>query len=90
MRRHAVFRPEDLAAVITSRTLSLPSLKEQWLNASEAALELIRHLPLEDAGCFYLDATGQPISPDPDSANFAKLTRHFGSLKGAWPRIVAR
>jgi hypothetical protein len=88
MRRHAVFRPEDLAAVITTEPLTLLALKEEWLNASARALELIRHLPLSDAGCLYLDGKGEPVTPEPESAGFAQLTRHFGSLKGAVPRIA--
>ena len=89
MRRHAVFRPDDLAAVITNEPLFLPALKEQWLNESESALELIRRLPLEHAGCLYLNANGVPVTPEPNRAGFAQLTRHFGSLKGALPRVVS-
>ena len=88
MRRHAVFRPEDAAAILTVQPISLPALKEQWLRASESALEQIRRLPPEEVGCLYLDSAGQPVSPDPESSEFAKLTRHYGSVKGAWPRIV--
>ncbi|MBI5800635.1 MAG: hypothetical protein HZA92_07895 [Verrucomicrobia bacterium] len=45
-------------------------------------------LPTSERGCLYLGATGHPICPDPASPDFAKLTRHYGCLKGAWPRIV--
>ena len=27
------------------------------------------------------------ITPDPGSPDFPKLTRHFGSIRGAWPKI---
>jgi hypothetical protein len=40
-------------------------------------------------GCLYLDRAGKPVCPDPATTEFPKLTRHFGSVKGAWPRIVA-
>jgi hypothetical protein len=59
-----------------------------WLEASSAALELIARLPLDEVGCLYLDHTGRPVCPDPAAPDFPKLTRHFGSVKGAWPRIV--
>ncbi|MCX6930772.1 MAG: hypothetical protein NT154_47350 [Verrucomicrobia bacterium] len=39
-------------------------------------------------GCLYLDRTGKPVCPDPAAPDFPKLTRQFGSVKGAWPRIV--
>jgi hypothetical protein len=35
-----------------------------------------------------LETPRKPVCPDPASPDFAKLTRHFGSVKGAWPRIV--
>ena len=88
--RQAVYRPEDLADLTLSEPVTLPQLKEQWLEASSAALELIARLPLHEVGCLYLDRTGKPVCPDPAAPEFPKLTRHFGSVKGAWPRIVER
>lgn len=85
--RQAVYRVEDLADLKLSQPVTLPELKERWLEASTSAIELIGRLPLSEVGCLYLDATGKPVCPDPDSAGFSKLTRHFGSVKGAWPRI---
>jgi hypothetical protein len=35
-----------------------------------------------------LNPQGQPVCPDPASPEFKSLTRHFGSLKGARPRIA--
>jgi hypothetical protein len=86
--RQAVYRPEDLADLILTEPVTLPQLKQRWLEASSAALQLIGRLPLDEVGCLYLDAAGQPVCPDPSSPAFAQLTRHFGSVKGAWPRIV--
>jgi hypothetical protein len=86
--RQAVYRPEDLADLTLSEPVTLPQLKERWLEASSAALELIARLPLHEVGCLYLDRAGQPVCPDPTATEFRKLTRHFGSVKGAWPRIV--
>jgi hypothetical protein len=88
MRRHAVFRPDDLLALATTHPVTLQILKKDWLEASESALELVLRLPMEEAGCLYLDSQGMPSCPDPGSPEFFKLTRHFGSVKGAWPRIV--
>ncbi len=36
----------------------------------------------------HLNHANQPVCPDPAAPGFAKLTRHFGSVKGAWPRIL--
>jgi hypothetical protein len=71
-----------------SKPVTLSQLKERWLEASSAALELIAALPPNEVGCLYLDRTGKPVCPDPKSSEFPKLTRRFGSIKGAWPCIV--
>jgi len=63
-------------------------LRQRWTRAAEEALALIERLPVTERGCFYLDDKKNPVNPDPTSPDFAKLTRHFGCVKGAWPRIV--
>ncbi len=86
--RQAVYRPEDLADLTLSEPVTLPQLKERWLEASSAALELIAGLPPGEVGCLYLDRAGKPVRPDPTSTEFSQLTRHFGTVKGAWPHAV--
>jgi hypothetical protein len=86
--RNSKFREEDLADIRSTQTVHLEDCKKKWLLAVEQAELLIDRLPPLEMGCFYLEATGTPVCPDPDSAEFGKLTRHFGCVKGAWPRIV--
>ena len=82
------FRPEDLAEVRLSRPVDLPATKRIWLQALEESRALVEKLPMEEFGCLYLHAAGQPVCPDPAAPDFPKLTRHFGSVRGAWPRIA--
>jgi hypothetical protein len=82
------FRSEDLAEVRLSQPVDLRAAKQVWLEAIAQARALIEKLPMDEMGCLYLDAASQPVCPDPGSAEFPKLTRHFGSIKGAWPRIA--
>jgi len=82
------FEPQELAEVRLSKPVDLQELKKGWLEALAESRDLISQLPPAEIGCFYLDSKGKPVKPDPKSAGFQKLTRHFGSLKGAWPRIV--
>ena len=82
------FRPEDLAEVHLEKPIDLREAKRKWLVALDEAREWIAKLPPADAGCLYLNAQSKPVCPNPDSPDFAKLTRHFGSVKGAWPGIV--
>ena len=83
-----MYRPDDLVDLTLSEPVTLPQLKERWLEASADALELVARLPVGEVGCLYLNRAGKPVCPDPTTMEFPKLTRHFGSIKGAWPQIV--
>lgn len=82
------FYPEDLADVRLGKPIDLVATKNAWIGAVHEARLIVERLPASELGCLYLDAAGRPVCPDPASADFAKLTRHYGSVKGAWPRIV--
>lgn len=70
------------------KPIDLVATKQAWFAALQEARELVGRLPAAELGCFYLDATGEPTRPDPGAPEFPKLTRHYGSVKGAWPRVV--
>ena len=84
-KRLAKFREADLAAEQLRQPISLGELKQAWLNAAAQAEDLFARLPAPEVGCLYLSPASQPVSPDPASADFATLVRHFGSIRGAWP-----
>lgn len=88
IRRHLFFDPEQIKQVSMKVPMDLVQMKREWLEALESTDALLAKLPASEVGCFYLDARGQPVCPNPDAPGFKKLTRHFGSVKGAWPRIV--
>jgi hypothetical protein len=62
-------------------------LKKQWLEARERAENLFERLPDEELGCLYLGPENKPVTPDPDGPDFPNLKRHFGSVRGAWPKM---
>jgi hypothetical protein len=66
----------------------LVKFKQRFLAIVDEAATLVGKLSAVEMGCLYLDRTGKPVCPDPAAPDFPKLTRHFGSVKGAWPRIV--
>lgn len=86
--RQARLSGQDPKQLRLSEPVDLRALRRRWQQAAEEALALIEKLPVTERGCFYLNAQGKPICPNPDSPEFAKLTRHYGSVKGAWPRIA--
>jgi len=69
--------------------LDVRDLKRRWLAAVEQAHRLVESLPEEDLGCLYLREEGTPVTPDPTSDRFVKLSRHFGCVRGAWPSIAS-
>lgn len=87
-RNARYYRPEDLDAVRLARPTTVQALKEKWLPMLRRARFLVESLPTKDVGCLYLDAAGNVVTPNPEAAEFAGLTRHFGSLRGSWPRVV--
>jgi hypothetical protein len=79
---------QDASQLRLNQPVDLREMRLRWMRAAEEALALIERLPVTERGCLYLNATGKPVCPDPASPEFPKLTRHYGSVKGAWPRIV--
>ena len=88
LSRHAHYRQEDLIEVRLREPVSLPELKIRWLEMLRAARRLVETLPAAEVGCLYLDSLGRPVTPDPENETFGGLERHFGTLRGSWPRVV--
>jgi hypothetical protein len=80
--------PRQWEAVGVALPPDLVQFKQQFLAVVDEAAARVEQLPPVEMGCLYLDRTGKPVCPDPAAPDFPKLTRHFGSVKGAWPRIV--
>ncbi|MBY0524999.1 MAG: hypothetical protein K2R98_16455 [Gemmataceae bacterium] len=85
--RHARYQDSDLKGEHLVRPVDLRELKRQWLEARSQAELLFEQLPANDLGCLYLDNASDPVTPDPTRAEFPALKRHFGCVRGAWPRI---
>jgi hypothetical protein len=85
--RHSRFQESELKGENLARPVDLRELKRQWLAARQRAEHLFAQLPTEELGCLYLDQGNRPVTPDPGNPDFAKLTRHKGSIRGAWPKI---
>lgn len=88
IRRTSRYTVEEIERARLPHPPDLRAMKQQLMETSFQADALFKKLPPSEMGCLYLDAAGRAVCPDPDAAEFARLTRHFGSVKGAWPRIV--
>jgi hypothetical protein len=87
-RNARYYRPEELNEVRLARPVTVQDLKRKWLDMMHRARALVESLPEHEVGCLYLDAAGKVVTPNPESPAFATLTRHFGSWRGSWPRVV--
>ncbi|MBQ37504.1 MAG: nucleotidyl transferase AbiEii/AbiGii toxin family protein [Candidatus Latescibacteria bacterium] len=86
--RHVAYTQADVDRLSLQAPLDLTSLKKRWLKALEDARRLVEALPPDEVGSLYLDAEQRPVTPDPASGDFSDLTRHHGSIRGAWPTVT--
>ena len=85
LRRNSLINPATLDDVILVEPETPVTLKTRWLQRLEAAKQLISTLPQQPLGCLYLDRNGQPARGEVFDPSW---TPHFGSVGGAWPKIV--
>jgi hypothetical protein len=87
MSRLQRYPKQDYELIRESRPIDPKVLKVVWLKAMEEAKHLFDVVLLNAPyGCLFLDETGKPVSPTAET--LPKLRPHFGSVRGAWPRIA--
>ena len=86
LRRNSLINPATLEDVILVEPETPVALKARWLQRLEAAKQLISTLPQQPLGCLYLDRNGQPARGEVFDPGW---TPHFGSVGGAWPKIIS-
>ncbi len=87
IRRHSIFRSEQLAAESLTHAPTLPDLKREWLEILDPAADILWKFPAADIGCLYLNSDGSVVaSPVPGKTTGYK--RHLGSIGGSWPSLV--
>jgi hypothetical protein len=87
MKRNSIIRTEELRAESLVQSISAPELKQKWNGLLDDCKNAIESFPVKDLGCLYLDSKGMLVRR-PNKNNIAGKIRHFGSVGGAWPRIV--
>jgi hypothetical protein len=85
--RHVAYSQHDIDSLQLRTPLDIKLLKKEWIAALEEAKEFCSTLPAEEVGCLYLDGNQKPLTPNPKSNDFYSLTRHWGSIRGAWPAV---
>lgn len=86
LRRNSRINPVTLGKVTLTHPESAEALKAQWLERFAAAERLISTIPPEPIRCLYVDRNGQPARGEVFDPSWVP---HFGTVKGAWPKIVS-
>jgi len=85
LRRNSRINPVTLGEVTLAQPETAVTLKADWLERFAAAEKLIASIPPEPIRCLYLDQNGQPAQ---GKAFDPTWVPHFGTIKGAWPKIA--
>jgi hypothetical protein len=85
LRRNSRINPVTLGEVTLAQPETAITLKADWLARFAAAEKLIATIPPEPICCLYLDRNGQPARGEVFDPSWVP---HYGSVKGAWPKIV--
>lgn len=93
--RASRYSAEELSGLDFEGTPPDPKeLSRQWRNLLEVARQVVALLPPDQAGRAVLDSSGTPFRGGVDALREALraggLLFHPGSIRGAWPRPVAR
>lgn len=87
MRRNSIIRPEQLAAEQLVRSITAVELKKLWLTKLDQVIPSLKEFPASDLGCLYISSSGEIIK-NPSISEIKKATKHFGTIKGSWPRVL--
>jgi hypothetical protein len=86
IQRNSIFNPAILEAESLRKPIDPVELKKDLWHLINEAKSALAKLPSEDLGCLYLDSKGRVVK-NPDSKKIEDYTRHYGSIRGSWPRV---
>ena len=85
--RHINFSPDALAAEDLVRPQDPKILKKILLSLITRSRAILSKMDPADLGGIFIDSKGNVVK-DIDGLDRTKVTRHLGSVRGSWPRIV--
>jgi hypothetical protein len=86
IQRHAVITPDLLALEALRQPVDPKKLKSDLSRLLTDARRVIPTLDPADLGCIYVDGRGAVLR-DLGRIKNKDVTRHFGTVKGSWPRL---
>lgn len=86
-QRRARFHADDLNQLHLVGPPNPVEMRQDWEAAVGQARRLAELLPPKELGCLYLDKRGNAVTPNPQKPGFARLQRHWGTLRGVLPIV---
>jgi hypothetical protein len=86
IQRHAIITPDLLALEALRQPVDPKKLKSDLSRLLTEARQIIPTLDPADIGCIYVDGKGAVLR-DLGHLESKDVTRHFGTVKGTWPRL---
>jgi len=88
IQRHSALSPDQIERESVREKIDPVALKKKFLKILNECKRVIDSFDPKDLGCLFLDGGGRVI-PKPDKAAVKSALKHFGSVRGALPQIVA-
>lgn len=86
IQRHAIITPDLLALEALRKPVDPKKLKSDLMRLMTQARAVTQTLDPADLGCVYIDKSGSVLR-DLGRIKSKDVTRHFGTVKGSWPRL---
>ena len=86
IQRHTIITPDLLAVEALRQPVDPKKLKADLSGVLIKARQVIPTLEPLDISCIYVDAKGAVVR-DLGRIKSKDVTRHFGTVKGSWPRV---
>ena len=87
IQRHAIITPDLLALEQLRKELDPVKFKIEFNRLLDRTKKILPQLDPKDIGCIYIDQHGEVLH-DIGEIHNKKVTKHYGTVKGSWPRVV--
>jgi hypothetical protein len=86
IQRHSIITKDMLENELLHDDVDPILLKKEFVKIFSETEHILSNMNPTDIGCIYINAKGDPLK---DLKNISAMTKkHYGSVKGSWPRIV--
>jgi hypothetical protein len=85
LRRRGRFNEASMEDIQSTTAIDPKNIRNEWMNCLERSEKALAGFPPEMVGALFLDESGEPVR---NEAYHSTWISHYGSIKGAWPRMA--